>query len=135
MTTVPWMSNDLGRPAPEAAYDHHWLMQRLGHDEELLLQLHQILVVETAKKLGELVTAIVTGDRLAVIGVAHCLRGMIGTFAAERATAVATEIERAARRQRLDEAGELLERLAQELQTLHSELRLATENIERGLTQ
>lgn len=134
MTTVP-LVNDLMPAGPHAAYDHHQLMQRLGHDHGLLAELRKLLAVESARKLGELATAIVTANRLAVVGVAHCLRGMLSTFSAARACDVAAEIERAARRDRLDQADSLLDRLSQELQTLHAELQAATDFIERGIAQ
>jgi HPt (histidine-containing phosphotransfer) domain-containing protein len=105
-------------------FDRNKVLQNLGDDEDLLLQLMMMYIDDEARMLDEIDEAIVAKDAHALRQAAHALKGAVGNFAASRAYARALQLEHAGRDGDLSQAAALLDSLREELKTLRKAFNL-----------
>ena len=110
------------KPAQPPAIDQRDLLERLGGDAELLVELTQIFHVETPRMLAALRTAVDAGDATNVQRVSHTLRGSVAVFGAHAATHAAQALEHMARGGSLAGAHDALATLDDEIARLSDEL-------------
>jgi two-component system, sensor histidine kinase and response regulator len=79
---------------PEAAFSVDMLLQRLENDRELLRELLEIFTDEFPRYREELRSAVTRLDLQRVSSTGHAMRGMFGSLGAERASALAANLER-----------------------------------------
>ncbi len=96
------------------------LMDMIGGDEDLLVELVGDLKMEYASDRVLLGEAIDAGDASRVEFVAHGLKGALGTFGATAAKELAHRLEQCGSKARLEGAVDLLERLDEEMETVIS---------------
>jgi HPt (histidine-containing phosphotransfer) domain-containing protein len=78
----------------EAAFSIDMLLQRLDNDRELLRELLEIFTEEFPRYREELRSAVTRLDLKRVSSTGHAMRGMFGSLGAERASALAGNLER-----------------------------------------
>ncbi len=114
-----------GKPAqgpPEESakgkIDEEELMERLGGDMELLVQLVEMFIAGLPKYRDEIASAIAVADSKALLHAAHSLKGMLGTLAARDGHELALRLEKLGHSGELAGAREVLSELDMELETL-----------------
>jgi HPt (histidine-containing phosphotransfer) domain-containing protein len=83
-------------------------------DRALLGALFEAFQQDYPKQLVELWDAISTGDAAYTARVAHSLKGAIGYFGAQRASALAAQLETLGRQAAMEDAASILQQLEQE---------------------
>ncbi len=85
-------------PACESeCWDESATLKFIEGDEELLGELIQLFIENVPKRLAELHSSLVKNDLDALANAAHAIKGMTGSFFAEPATSLASELEYSAR--------------------------------------
>ncbi len=97
-------------------FDRDDALLRIGGDEELLGTLIDMFVDDTPRYLAELDAALDTADWPRLARGAHDLKGVLATFSARRAEALARELEQAGKAGRGVAAAELISPLRRELE-------------------
>ena len=69
---------------PEAAFDRHVALLRVGGDEELLKEIAEIFLEDYPKVLAEIQAALACGDARRLEQSAHTLKGSAGNFGGGR---------------------------------------------------
>jgi HPt (histidine-containing phosphotransfer) domain-containing protein len=103
-------------------WDRQRLLDRYGGDMETVIELCQALREDLPAKIARLNQAAEAGDPEALAAVAHSVKGICGTMAAEPCRARALQLELAARGGDAGAAAALLPTLLACLQTLLNEL-------------
>jgi two-component system sensor histidine kinase/response regulator len=80
------------------------LLDRVGGDEALLVELTHIFLEEYPRMLSEISEALAAGDAKAVERSAHTLKGSVSTFGAHAATQAAHDLEKLGRQGRVMDA-------------------------------
>jgi CheY-like chemotaxis protein len=109
-------------PANPPAIDQRDLLERLGGDDELLMELTDIFHAETPRMMAALRTAVDAGDATNVQRVSHTLRGSVAVFGAHAASHAALALEHMARGGSLAGASDALATLDDEIARLSEEL-------------
>jgi two-component system sensor histidine kinase/response regulator len=104
------------------AFDEDEMLARVSGDRQLLAELVDLFLQEWPKTILKLRRAFDDSDANLMERAAHNLRGALGAFGAEAASATAQSIETLARGGRVTGADVLFERLEQELRTLSRQL-------------
>ncbi|MGC1934498.1 MAG: Hpt domain-containing protein [Candidatus Acidiferrales bacterium] len=117
-------SHNGGQPNPVAAgkcdsarLNRHELLERLLGDGDLLAEMVQIFLLESATHLADLNSAVNSGDAKKLYAAAHTLKGAVGNFAAPLAT------ESVARLEEIGRSGDI-SGAADEFSVLRREMRL-----------
>ena len=111
-------------PAVEkAVFDREGLLERLGGDTELLIELLEIFVEESREMLVSARSAVTDGDAHRIERAAHSMKGALLNIAADAAADKAFQLEQAGRAGELELCPSLLEELEEELQLLRQELK------------
>lgn len=105
------------------AFNREQTLERLGGDEELLVEIAGIFVQAAQGKLQDMRRALEAGDADALARAAHSLKGSVANFSAERAWDAAKNLEMTARGGQLDLARPMADQLEFEVQTLSEELK------------
>lgn len=108
--------------AGAALFDRADALSRIGGDEELLDMLIDMFVDDTPRYLAELDAALDAADWPRLARGAHDLKGVLATFSARRAEALARELEQAGQAGRGATAAELIAPLRRELETFLCEV-------------
>ncbi len=119
-----------GRPREQAELVQTSIERRLDElrgpdpeeDGQFLSGLIGSFLTEAPAYLGELTAAVGGGDALAVVEVAHTLKGAAGNIGASRLAALCQELEAAGRARRLDSAAMVIERMRAELDQVRAAL-------------
>ncbi len=106
--------------------DRQQLIQRIGNDPEILLQLVAVFREECRMLLVQIERGLAARDTRVVERAAHRLRGSLGTMAAEPAQQVALEVELLGRAGDLGTAAERFRALAYEVERLEPALAALT---------
>jgi PAS domain S-box-containing protein len=106
--------------------DRQQLMQRIGDDPEILLQLVAVFREECRMLLTQIEQGLAARDTRVVERAAHRLRGSLGTMAAEPAQQAALEVELLGRAGDLGTAAERFRALAYEVERLEPALAALT---------
>lgn len=104
-------------------FDRSQMLERLGNDEELLVEILDLFVQDAPTQLANLTTAIQTREDELVTRHAHTLKGQAANIAAARMKEVSYEMETAAREGDLDRATTLLPRVQEVFDELLEALR------------
>jgi len=106
----------------DRVWDRQRLLDRYGGDMETVVELCQALREDMPAKLARLNQADAAGDPAALAAVAHSVKGICGTIAAEHCRVLALELEAAARGGDSATSKDLLPRLLACLEKLLDEL-------------
>jgi len=98
-------------------------LERIGGDEELLVDLGQIFDNECPKMFAEIHEAESTEDAEKLCGAAHRLKGAASMFCAERASKAALDLEELARAGDIASARAMSGGVEREMEELRAELR------------
>ncbi len=104
------------------AIDRTSALQKLGGDEELLLEIIGLYLDDCPKVMERLSAALAEGDAEGVWKAAHRLKGSVGSLAAQPALEAARDLETVGRAGDLEEAAAAFERLEHELERLAAAL-------------
>ncbi|AMV25281.1 Signal transduction histidine-protein kinase BarA [Gemmata sp. SH-PL17] len=110
-----------GAPALAIA-DRAVALQCTGGDEELLHEIAELFVQECPRQIGELRTALGTGDAPGARRAAHTIKGAAGNFGARATCELAQRIESLAKNGELDKATGLVPDLERQLGFVAAEL-------------
>jgi CheY-like chemotaxis protein len=105
-------------PATEsggASFDAAALLARVDSDKELLGSLVAVFKADRPSLMASIEEAIATDDSMALADTAHTLKGALSVFGVEPARSTAEQLEMAGKDGRLQNAGELYERLGREV--------------------
>jgi two-component system, sensor histidine kinase and response regulator len=103
-------------------------LERIGGSEQLLARLAGVFLAETGGVADHLRDALEAGRAVEVEHAAHRLKGQAGTFEATAVVHLAGELERLGKQHRLDQVGDLLPRLCDELDALRRQLSFVIRN-------
>jgi CheY-like chemotaxis protein len=98
-----------------AAFDAQALLARVDSDRELLGSLVAVFRADRPSLMAGIEEAIAAGDAPALADTAHTLKGALSVFGVEPARSTAEQLEMAGRDGRLQNAGELYQRLGREV--------------------
>ncbi len=96
--------------------------EQMGFDAELVVELIDLFLVESANQVSEMYQALAAGDFPLLCRVAHTIKGSFGSFYAMQATAHAQGLEHAAKISDGPRCGPLLEAVVADLDVLKPEL-------------
>jgi PAS domain S-box-containing protein len=114
-----------GRLVPVGkVYDREQMMDTVGGDLELLHQIIALFLEDYGASLESLRQAAATGDQDKLHSAAHCIKGMVANFGADRAVSEAVAIERRCRLADMEGIEALAERLSLAVEELAEVLRL-----------
>ena len=105
--------------AEHPVFDRQQLLDRMGGDEELLVEILGIFRDESARMLDEVRDAVSSADAHKVERSAHSLKGALLNIAAESAAACALELEDLGREGHLTSSADVLSRLESEIASLN----------------
>jgi len=105
-------------------------LERIGGDEELLVDLGHIFDAECPKMFAEIHEAERAEDAERLCEAAHRLKGAASMFCAEKASAAALSLEELARAGDISEVRALIGRVEQEMERLREELRQLPETVQ-----
>lgn len=74
--------------------DRDELLERMGGDRELLVEIVDLFLCDCPKQLAELSDAVAREDAVSIRRVAHTLKGLAGNLASAAATEAALRLER-----------------------------------------
>jgi two-component system, sensor histidine kinase and response regulator len=99
------------------------LMDRLGGDRELLVELIGLYLEDEQALIDQVAAAVAAGDAQRLARAAHTLKGSVGNFCAAAAHGAAAALEAAARADRVDAATPLFDAMVSELEKVRDALR------------
>ena len=113
-----------GAPPAAGALDRARMLEYLGGDEELMLEVVRLFLEDCPRRLAAIASAIEdrAADRLRAA--AHALKGSAGNLGAAGLVGAAATLEQMGAAERLDQAPAAARRVASEASTLLDELRL-----------
>ncbi len=97
-------------------------LERVGGDEDLLVEIARLFLDECPRLMGHIQEAIDAADTRRLEREAHSLKGSVANFGAEPAVAAALELEMIGRSGNLGGAREGFRRLSQSIDALQPEL-------------
>ncbi|MBU2549394.1 MAG: PAS domain S-box protein [Proteobacteria bacterium] len=100
--------------------DERAVLDRIGGDEELLLELYAVFLDDAPDKIGRLELALDEGRLKDVERLAHGLKNTCGTLGAERGFRIGSQLEQAAAEERREEVEWLGRRFLREVEKLAS---------------
>ena len=98
------------------------LLNRFAGDAQLLLGVAELFLVSESELRSELAAAVSRNDGKEISRTAHSLMGSVGNFGAEKAMALAGELELMGQGNNLSGAGKVFESLVQTLDDLRFQL-------------
>jgi signal transduction histidine kinase/CheY-like chemotaxis protein len=110
-------------PAPASSWNPRAALERVGGDPALLRETMQLLLADLPSLTDKLRAAVEAGDAKTLERLAHKLKGGIGLFEAQQATALARALEEAGRSGACTNARQLFDQLESELHRLEPEFR------------
>ncbi|MFT5466162.1 MAG: two-component system sensor histidine kinase/response regulator [Verrucomicrobiales bacterium] len=108
----------------EPAFDSDRFSANLGADENLMKDLIGFFKEDSEKFLTETESGLAAADAKAVHGGVHSLKGLVGNYAADRASDLAKRLDEIARSGELAGAAELLDELRAEIQRVNEALQI-----------
>jgi CheY-like chemotaxis protein len=121
--TAPASGHDAAsRVSSSAVVDLDEVLERIDGNIGLLQSVVSLFEEDHPKQLARIREAIEAGDPAGLMAAAHTLKGSLLVLAADRAAAVALELEKMGRESRLDGAAQILVSLESEVQMLSAEL-------------
>ena len=99
-------------------FDLNKALTHMDGDQELLHNLVQVFIEESAGQLAAIEQGIQEADAGAVEKAAHALKGAVGNFSAQRSHDLAYHLEILGRERRLDDLPQAFAELEQELESL-----------------
>ncbi|HWF36942.1 MAG TPA: Hpt domain-containing protein, partial [Candidatus Acidoferrales bacterium] len=106
----------------ENAWDIELALSRVGGDQALLADLAKIFCEQSPKLLSAIETSIAEKNLPALKRGAHSIRSAISTFAAQRASDIAAELEESSRPEGFDQYRETFSTLKALVEELQSDL-------------
>lgn len=103
-------------------------VDRVGGDEELLVDIAGVYLTEYPTLLEDIGKAVAGGDVAGLLHSAHTLKGSLATIGADQAASVALQLEMMGREAETAGAAETLLRLERELSAVHRDLVLLISN-------
>ena len=103
------------REGTKCSIDLSTVIDAVDGDKELLKELAESFVEDSARQLSELMESLEAGDAEQIEQRAHRLKGAVGNFGAKNAYDLAYELETRGRESRLDDAFPLYEKLEREM--------------------
>jgi HPt (histidine-containing phosphotransfer) domain-containing protein len=103
-------------------FDRAQMLERLGDDTDLLIDVLQVFQEECPRMLAEVRAALDQADAGLVRRAAHSMKGALLNISAAPAAAAAAALEELGREQRLEEGGPVIERLQHEVERLRQAL-------------
>jgi HPt (histidine-containing phosphotransfer) domain-containing protein len=97
-------------------------MHRVDGDEALLRDLLPLFSQDVRVRLQQLNTAVTASDATGLARAAHSIKGMVATFAAHQAFALAKQLEELGRGGRLTDAAQIAGQLTLEVVNLEQQL-------------
>ena|SRR5579863_6049127 len=119
--TRPVAYQDWVEVAPVFDYDE--LMERVGHDEQLLDEIIALFHEDAPARVAELESALARLDCVAFERSAHALKGMLSNFSAQPAVETASVLETMGHSHRWMNANQMLSKLEQQIDELNRSLR------------
>ncbi|CCO23666.1 Hpt domain-containing protein [Maridesulfovibrio hydrothermalis] len=101
-----------------AVFNEKAFFAHLGGDIELGLEILIVYVVDAPARAESLAEALEAEDQDRVIKFSHALKGISATIRAEKITMLAEKVERAARKNQLDEAKQVMPLIAEQLDSV-----------------
>ncbi len=114
------MSN--GEQSSTDAFDLNAALDRVEGDRDLLVELAELFLEDSASLMEEILSSLKRKDHLALERSAHKLKGSVGNFCSKEAFETAFQVETAARDGDLDSAGTAVSQLEQSMGSLRSAL-------------
>jgi CheY-like chemotaxis protein/HPt (histidine-containing phosphotransfer) domain-containing protein len=111
------------RPQAQGILDEKDLLERVGGDWRLLLEIVQLFQADSPKRMQEIQRALEERDAKALAALAHTLKGSVAIFSLPEATEAAQALEDLARRGSWKRMGSALATLQAEMQRLDEALR------------
>lgn len=112
--------------------DREELLDRIGEDAGFLRELAEMFSDQRQHLLGEIRSAVQTGDAAALARVAHTLKGCVGNLGAGTAFEAARRLELLAREGRLSEAQRAALELESEVARFEAALLRLADELGRG---
>lgn len=109
-------------------FQYQETMKRLGNDPVLLAEFTQIFREDSPRMLKTMDSAVESGDQDTFRETAHALKGLVSNFGAEKAVAIAAEMEAEEFEAGCGETGRRVENLKKLLAQLDEELTAAADN-------
>lgn len=103
---------------PELIFNKEAFFSHLGNDLELGKEILMVYVVDAPQRVKSLIKGLEDDDQVVVIKFSHALKGISATIRAERVTALAERVERAARKGDLNSGRDNIPLLKSELEIL-----------------
>ncbi|MEZ5400330.1 MAG: Hpt domain-containing protein [Bryobacteraceae bacterium] len=97
-------------------------VERVGGDEELLVDIAGVYLAEYPSLMEEIAKAVAAGDAAGLTHSAHTLKGSLATIGAERAASIALRLEMMGRHADTSSARPALESLQAAVQVVHRDL-------------
>jgi HPt (histidine-containing phosphotransfer) domain-containing protein len=101
-------------------------LDRIGGDEELLVDIAAVFLTEYPELLQEIENAVASADAELLQRSAHTLKGSLLAIGAEDAAQLALELETQGRQQRTGSASQSLQQLSIALQEVHRDVTALT---------
>lgn len=89
--------------SPPQSFDYDQALVNVGGSDQVLKEMIELLATECPKQMADIQAARESGDCEVVMRAAHTLKGSLGIFAADRATAAAKRIEEMGREGKLED--------------------------------
>lgn len=99
-------------------FDQDELLEEIDNDMEFLEELIDMLAADAPSLVDSIRQGMADSNAEAIWQNAHALKSMVGNFAAHNAHAMSFSIEQAGRAEEMDNIGETLESLEQEISSL-----------------
>jgi CheY-like chemotaxis protein len=112
----------LAATAEMPSIDHAAALEKLGGDEELLVEIIDLYLDDSPQVVEKIRAAVADGDAEGAWKAAHRLKGSVGSLSAHPAFEAARDLEVVGREGDLADAAAALERLERELQRLAEDL-------------
>jgi HPt (histidine-containing phosphotransfer) domain-containing protein len=109
-------------PSHRPAFDHGELLDRMGGDQDLLVEILGIFREESTRMLTDVRTAVEAEDAHRIERAAHSLKGALLNIAAGPAAERALELEHLGREGRIADCADVLARLESKISELEAAL-------------
>ncbi|MGE0705698.1 MAG: Hpt domain-containing protein [Vicinamibacterales bacterium] len=104
----------MSRAGTEVVFDQQEFLERLGGDYELAVEVAQLFLEDCPRRIAVMREAVGMGDATTLRTEAHGLKGAAGNMSAYQLSLTARELEHLASAGRMDDAVEVMSRLAEE---------------------
>jgi len=110
-------------PIPISTWSSHAMIDRLGGDRELTLQLVSLFLAECPRMMSAIRESVAGGSADEIRRAAHAFKGSVGNFTDTLPTTTAAELEQLGREGRVVDGTALLARLEHEVDEFERQLR------------